>query len=61
MDRRQFLGSGVGALVTANSSLVTLDGAGEAVSNSLTSPDNISLKVLPVMTNIIHTGVWEGP
>jgi hypothetical protein len=66
MKRREFLGVGVGSAIaaTALESWPTLAawGAVEAVAaETLASPRDARLRIKPVMTNIVHTGVWEGP
>ena len=71
MNRRSFLQTSIGTLVVSNAALQgcrttsgapshpALSTASTAWSQTLASQTRINLK--PVMTNIIHTGVWEGP
>jgi len=71
MNRRSFLQTSIGTLVVGNAALQgcrttsdapsrpALSAASTAWSQTLASKTRINLK--PVMTNIIHTGVWEGP
>ena len=61
MRRRDFLGGSLGALVAAGGVTGQAESTGEAGTADLTSPRRTKLAVRPVMTNIIHTGVWEGP
>lgn len=59
MNRRDFLGTSVAAVVAT---AVRRLEAGEASQDAvLDSPLTTKLAVRPVMTNIIHSGVWEGP
>jgi len=71
MNRRSFLQTSIGTLMAGNAALQgcrtasdapsrpTLSAASAAWSQSLARQTRINLK--PVMTNMIHTGVWEGP
>ena len=71
MNRRSFLQTSIGTLVASNAALQgcrttsdapshpALSAASTAWSQTLASQTRINLK--PVMTNIIHSGVWEGP
>ena len=71
MNRRSFLQTSIGTLVASNAALQgcrttsdapshpALSAASTAWNQTLASQTRINLK--PVMTNIIHTGVWEGP
>jgi hypothetical protein len=62
MDRRGFLQTGIGALLAGNAALQgcrTTSDASTIRGQKLAGETRIHLK--PVMTNIIHTGVWEGP
>jgi len=71
MNRRSFLQTGIGTFVAGSAALqgcrtasdasssITLSGASVAWSQSLVRPTRINLK--PVMTDIVHTDVWEGP
>jgi hypothetical protein len=71
MNRRSFLQTSIGTLVVGNAafqgcrttsdvtSKSALSAASSAWNQTLTSQTRINIK--PVMTNIIHTGVWEGP
>ncbi|NLF69771.1 MAG: hypothetical protein GX575_12040 [Candidatus Anammoximicrobium sp.] len=66
MKRRDFLGVGMGSAVAATSlspwaTLAALGADAAAGSDGLVSPREVKLRIKPVMTNIIHTGVWEGP
>jgi hypothetical protein len=65
MKRREFLASGIGSLIAASA---LQDGllharmpSASASSSEPPCPRETKLHVKPVMTNIIHTGVWEGP
>ncbi len=65
MNRRDFLATGVaGAVLAASSRLVS---AQEAATSGTTTPGNLpaspndtKLNVKPVMTDIIHSDIWEG-
>ena len=71
MNRRDFLQTGLGTLVASNVALegcrtgsdgpsqYSLSAASMAWSQILPSQTRINLK--PVMTNMIHTDMWEGP
>ena len=71
MNRRSFLQTGIGALVTGSaaiqgcrtasnaSSRIPLSGDSSTWSENLVRPTRINLK--PVMTNMVHSDVWEGP
>jgi len=71
MNRRSFLQTGIGTLVAGNAafqgcrtasharSRPTLSAGSAAWSQILAGQTRINLK--PVMTNMIHTGMWEGP
>ncbi len=66
MKRRDFLGVGVGSAVVATSVspwsvLAALGADASAPDDGLVSPREVKLRVKPVMTNIVHSGVWEGP
>jgi len=66
MKRRDFLGVGVGSAIAATAvrpwSMLAAFGADEAAAgDTLISPRDVRLRIKPVMTNIVHTGVWEGP
>ncbi|MCS7306238.1 MAG: hypothetical protein NZ602_14165 [Thermoguttaceae bacterium] len=64
MNRRQFLAASVGT-ISAAPTLGSLTGDLPAVlpgfEDPATSPLEIKLKVKPVMFNLIHSGLWEGP
>ena len=60
MNRREFLEGSLGAVVAAGA-MAGRAGAGEAPDDGLISPRQAKLAVRPVMTNMVHTGVWEGP
>lgn len=71
MNRRSFLQTSLGTLIAGNAALQgcrmtsvapshpALSASSTAWNQTLASQTRINLK--PVMTNIIHTGVWEGP
>jgi hypothetical protein len=66
MKRREFLATGIGTLAVAATMQQHLKGdwapaAGLPAPDDLPSPLATTLNIKPVMTNIIHTGVWEGP
>lgn len=61
MNRRDFLGSGIGAVVATGCMAGTAKAAKSLDASGLVSPRETKLVIRPVMTNIIHTGVWEGP
>jgi hypothetical protein len=67
MDRRSFLQNSIGTLVAGNAALhgcrTTPRAPSAAVSGALNQilPRQIRINVKPIMTNIIHTDVWEGP
>jgi hypothetical protein len=71
MNRRNFLQTGIGALVAGNATLPVDRTASDMPSRALLSaapaawrqilPSETRLNLKPVMTNLIHTGVWEGP
>ena len=65
MKRREFLGVGVGSAIVATSvnpwSVLAAFGADAASGDGVVSPRDVRLRIKPVMTNIVHTGVWEGP
>jgi hypothetical protein len=67
MNRRSFLQNSIGTLVAGSAALqgcrstsgVPFTAASAALNQILPQQTRINLK--PVMTNMIHTGVWEGP
>jgi hypothetical protein len=65
MKRREFLATGIGTLAAASMQQHLQAGwapaAGFPAADDLPSPLTTTLNIKPVMTNIIHTGVWEGP
>jgi hypothetical protein len=66
MKRRDFLATGIGTLAVAASMRdgvlsAWASAAGLPPGDDLPSPLATRLNIKPVMTNIIHTGVWEGP
>lgn len=70
MDRRSFLGAGVGSFLAVGvtgplpGSRRFLARAADASCRSAKippSPRQTKLRIKPVMTNLIHTDVWEGP
>lgn len=65
MNRRDFLATGMaGAVLAASARLVSSQEAASATGplpgGSLTSPNETRLQVKPVMTNILHSDIWEG-
>ena len=71
MNRRGFLGTGLGSVMVAATSA---SGAGTpdtaetqpgpsppSTRDGVTSPADVKLNIKPVMTNILHSDVWEGP
>lgn len=69
MNRRHFLGTGLGTLAAAaaaHEAALSTESPGAAPGafvppDDLPSPRNTRLHVKPVMTNIVHTDTWEGP
>ncbi len=61
MNRREFLECGLGAFVAAGLAGRKSIAAIPPDIPSITSPCQTKLIVQPVMTDMIHTGVWEGP
>jgi hypothetical protein len=63
IDRRQLLTGGVAALTTASATAQGLQDCGPCGSVNPPTPrsPNRKLRVKPVITNLIHTDVWEGP
>jgi len=70
MNRRDFLGTTLGAtMASASTSGVLAGGSAGAetgapqtdVGAHIASPRDVKVNLKPVMTNIIHTGTWEGP
>lgn len=66
MNRRDFLGTGLGTIVALASSGRVLAAAQNAATREsgkelLCRPCDTKLDLKPVMTNIIHTGIWEEP
>lgn len=70
MNRRDFLGTGLGSVVAATTATgAAAPDAAEAqpgpsapaTGDGVTSPADVKLNVKPVMTNILHSDVWEGP
>ncbi|MHC4433611.1 MAG: hypothetical protein ACYTBS_17360, partial [Planctomycetota bacterium] len=71
MNRRGFLQTGIGTLIAGSAALqgcrtvsdapssISLTGVSTTWSQNLVRPTRINLK--PVMTNMVHTDVWEGP
>jgi len=59
MHRRDFLGTSLATVLAA--AVHRLEAARQDSPAELVSPRDTRLAVRPVMTNIIHTGVWEGP
>jgi hypothetical protein len=71
MDRRAFLQTGIGALLVGNAAMqgcrttfatssgIALSDPSGTWSQNLVRKTRINLK--PVMTDMIHTAVWEGP
>ncbi|MHB8898246.1 MAG: hypothetical protein ACYC6Y_05825 [Thermoguttaceae bacterium] len=66
MNRRDFLASGAAGAVLAASLSVASDREAPArptappTGNGLASPNQAKLRVKPVMTDIIHSDIWEG-
>jgi len=60
MNRREFLEGSLGAVVAAGA-MAGRAGAQDDSNDGLVSPRHVKLAVRPVMTNMVHTGVWEGP
>ncbi len=65
MNRRDFLGTGLGGMVAAAASTGAAGPpdakAAQDEAAFAADPAGAKLNVRPVMTNIIHSGVWEGP
>lgn len=68
MKRRDFLASGIGAAVAgaaADGLLIAADSTGDKASGGPGAipfhPRDTKLNVKPVMANVIHSGVWQGP
>jgi len=69
MNRRGFLATGLGtvaASAAAGQAAIAAEPAGEAAraggaGSASVHPRDTKLGVKPVMTNIIHSGAWEGP
>ena len=70
MHRRHFLATGLGSIVAATAAGSGAAGEGPAGDGPrpqpageglAADPASVKLCVKPVMTNIIHTGTWEGP
>jgi hypothetical protein len=70
MNRRDFLGGGLGTMVAGASSggaLFRSEGAERADAASpppgqiAADPRDVRINLKPVMTNLIHTAMWEGP
>lgn len=69
MNRRDFLATGLGSVVAsaaADGVLIAADSTGQAApagkpADIPNHPRDIKLCVKPVMTNIIHSGQWQGP
>lgn len=62
MNRRDFLGASVGTFAAASAASAANRESDTVVSgDGIPSPLDVKLNLRPVMTNILHTGVWEGP
>jgi len=68
MERRNFICSGLGALATIplvsspiNSFLGWKSLFREGFPLCGISPQSVKLNLKPIMTNMIHSGIWEGP
>ncbi|MGQ9575529.1 MAG: hypothetical protein ACUVUC_09435 [Thermoguttaceae bacterium] len=69
MNRRDFLAGGLGTMAVAASAHQIAEKAplrGEArvpepIQTAVSSPRDTRLNIKPVMTNILHSGAWEGP
>jgi len=71
MNRRKLLGGGLGTLAAGKLLAISSDandpsetnqrGPSEMANSVAVPPPDVKLAVKPVMTNLIHSGVWEGP
>ncbi len=64
MKRRTFLATGLGAVAAgaaAEGMLIAAEAPGEGAGDFPHHPRDVRLCVKPVMTNIVHSGVWQGP
>jgi len=61
MKRRDFLRMGVGAAVGAAAAKGETARAAAAGGGEIRDPLATKLVVQPVLTNIVHSGIWEGP
>ena len=61
MNRRDFMGTSVGACLAVSSVAGQIAAAATSGQSDLVSPLETKLAVRPVMTSMVHTGVWEGP
>ena len=68
MNRRSFLQGSMGAAIAGAEAASPSGGAssrGQPAAPPIdwlqNHPRNVTLNLKPVMTNLIHTGVWEGP
>jgi hypothetical protein len=61
MNRRDFMGTSVGACLAASGLAGRTAAAAASDQSGLASPLDTKLAVRPVMTSMVHTGVWEGP
>ena len=61
MNRRDFMGTSVGACLAASGVAGRIAAAAASDQSGLASPLDTKLAVRPVMTSMVHTGVWEGP
>lgn len=66
MNRRSFLQTSIGAMVAGNVAFqgcrMLSDASLEsAMSSTFATMNQTRINIKPVMTNIVHTDVWEGP
>ncbi len=67
MDRRSFLQNSIGSLIASNAALQGCRTTSVAPSIDVSAalnqilPHQIRINLKPVMTDIVHTDVWEGP
>jgi len=61
MNRRDFMGTSMSACLAASGIAGRMAEAAASGQSALVSPLDTKLAVRPVMTSMVHTGVWEGP
>lgn len=61
MNRRDFMGTSMGTCLAASGIAGRMAAAAASGQSALVSPLDTKLAVRPVMTSMVHTGVWEGP